>query len=430
MMYFSAWRGLFRFWRADLVAGIAVSVVALPLALGFAITTGAPASSGLVTAIVAGFVAALFGGSNFQVSGPTGAMTVVLVPIVAKHGIQSLLVIGLIAGGLIILMALLGLGKNIDRVPLAVMEGFTLGIAVIIALQQIPLIFEIDKASGTHAILVAYDTLSSALAKPLNWTSISVVALALIIKGIWPHLKKLMGIKIHIPASILAVIVITFLAQLLDLKISRINEIPKNIFQFHYFSLPNISLASLLYAAVAVALLGAIESLLSARVADALYHRQRIREDGSRSRETVAAHDPKQELIGQGLGTIASALAGGMPATGAIARTSINVNAGARTRFAAISHALVLLFIVFVASPLIAIIPTAALAGVLLGTSLRIANPKSVAEALRSTVQVRIVYFATAISVVAIDLIWGVLIGILLDRSINLVKSAKERRAL
>lgn len=430
MMYFSAWRGLFRFWRADLVAGIAVSVVALPLALGFAITTGAPASSGLVTAIVAGFVAALFGGSNFQVSGPTGAMTVVLVPIVAKHGIQSLLVIGLIAGGLIILMALLGLGKNIDRVPLAVMEGFTLGIAVIIALQQIPLIFEIDKASGTHAILVAYDTLSSALAKPLNWTSISVVALALIIKGIWPHLKKLMGIKIHIPASILAVIVITFLAQLLDLKISRINEIPKNIFQFHYFSLPNISLASLLYAAVAVALLGAIESLLSARVADALYHRQRIREDGSRSRETVAAHDPKQELIGQGLGTIASALAGGMPATGAIARTSINVNAGARTRFAAISHALVLLFIVFVASPLIAIIPTAALAGVLLGTSLRIANPRSVAEALRSTVQVRFVYFATAISVVAIDLIWGVLIGILLDRSINLVKSARERRAL
>ncbi|MFM1789074.1 MAG: hypothetical protein RLZZ12_423 [Actinomycetota bacterium] len=430
MMYFSAWRGLFRFWRADLVAGIAVSVVALPLALGFAITTGAPASSGLVTAIVAGFVAALFGGSNFQVSGPTGAMTVVLVPIVAKHGIQSLFVIGLIAGGLIILMALLGLGKNIDRVPLAVMEGFTLGIAVIIALQQIPLIVEIDKAAGTHAILVAYDTLRSAMAQPLNWTSISVVALALIIKGIWPHLKKIMGIKIHIPASILAVIVITFVAQLLDLKISRINEIPKNIFQFHYFSLPNISLASLLYAAVAVALLGAIESLLSARVADALYHRQQIREDGSRSRETVAAHDPKQELIGQGLGTIASALAGGMPATGAIARTSVNVNAGARTRFAAISHALVLLFIVFVASPLIAIVPTAALAGVLLGTSLRIANPRSVAEALRSTVQVRIVYFATAISVVAIDLVWGVLIGILLDRSINLVKSARERRAL
>jgi SulP family sulfate permease len=430
MMYFSAWRGLFRFWRADLVAGIAVSVVALPLALGFAITTGAPASSGLVTAIVAGFVAALFGGSNFQVSGPTGAMTVVLVPIVAKHGIESLIVIGLIAGGLIILMALLGLGKNIDRVPLAVMEGFTLGIAVIIALQQIPLIFEIDKAAGTHAILVAYDTLRSAMAQPLNWTSISVVALALIIKGIWPHVKKLMGIKIHIPASILAIIVITFVAQLLDLKISRINEIPKNIFQFHYFSLPNISLASLLYAAVAVAFLGAIESLLSARVADALYHRQQIREDGSRSRETVAAHDPKQELIGQGLGTIASALAGGMPATGAIARTSVNVNAGARTRFAAISHALVLLFIVFVASPLIAIVPTAALAGVLLGTSLRIANPRSVAEALRSTVQVRIVYFATAISVVAIDLVWGVLIGILLDRSINLVKSARERRAL
>ena len=135
--YLHEWRGLFTHWRKDLLAGISVGIVALPLALGFAITTGAPASAGLATAIVAGFLAAFFGGSNYQVSGPTGAMTVVLVPIVAKYGIQSLVILGLLAGALVIVMALLRLGRWIDLAPWEVMEGFTLGIAVIIALQQI-----------------------------------------------------------------------------------------------------------------------------------------------------------------------------------------------------------------------------------------------------------------------------------------------------
>ena len=149
MTYLQEWRNLFSFWRNDLVAGITVGIVALPLALGFAITTGAPASAGLATAIIAGFIAALFGGSNYQVSGPTGAMTVVLVPIVAKYGVQSLVWLGIAAGLLIISFALIGLGRFIEKVPWSVMEGFTLGIAVIIALQQIPLVFGVTKAEGT-----------------------------------------------------------------------------------------------------------------------------------------------------------------------------------------------------------------------------------------------------------------------------------------
>ena len=167
--YLSEWRNLFRYWKSDLLAGITVGIVALPLALGFAITTGAPASAGLATAIVAGFVAAFFGGSNFQVSGPTGAMTVILVPIVASYGLQSLVLLGIAAGSLIIVMSLLRLGKWIDAVPWAVMEGFTLGIALIIALQQIPLIFDVPKADGTHTLSVAYTTLINALQLPLNW---------------------------------------------------------------------------------------------------------------------------------------------------------------------------------------------------------------------------------------------------------------------
>ena len=148
MTYPQIWRSLFRHWRSDLLAGITVGIVALPLALGFAITTGAPASAGLSTAIVAGFVAALFGGSNYQVSGPTGAMTVVLVPIVAKYGLQSLVLLGIAAGLIIIAASLLRLGKWIDSVPWSVMEGFTFGIALIIALQQIPLV--VDEIGRAH----------------------------------------------------------------------------------------------------------------------------------------------------------------------------------------------------------------------------------------------------------------------------------------
>lgn len=406
--YLKDWRGLFDFWRRDLWAGIAVGIVALPLALGFAITTGAPASTGLTTAIIAGFIAALFGGSNFQVSGPTGAMTVVLVPIVSKYGISALLPIGLGAGALIIVMALFRLGRFIDSVPWSVMEGFTLGIAVIIALQQIPLIFQVDKAEGSHTLGVALDTLKNAFQNQINTTSILIVILTLLVKWSWPTIRRKMKVKAHIPASIIAVISLTLVSELFSLDISRIGELPRNLefnFNLEFGDLP---ISGLLYAILVVALLGAIESLLSARVADGMAHKT-IDHDQQR-------HQPNKELLGQGLATISSAIAGGLPATGAIARTSVNVRSGARTRLAAMIHAVFLLIVVLLLAPLVSYIPTAVLAGVLLGTSLRIASPRSIKEALTTTRAEALVYLVTALAVISIDLIWGIVIGLVAHR--------------
>ena len=385
--YLAEWRNLFRYWKSDLLAGITVGIVALPLALGFAITTGAPASAGLASAIVAGFVAAFFGGSNFQVSGPTGAMTVILVPIVASYGLQSLVLLGIAAGSLIIVMSLLRLGKWIDAVPWAVMEGFTLGIALIIALQQIPLIFDVPKADGKHTLSVAYTTFVYALHLPLNWASILIVLSTVAIKRLWPTVKGKLGIRIHIPASILAIIVMTSIAQLFSLDIRRIGELPRSLSFTSDFSMVDISISHFAYAAIVIAMLGAIESLLSARVADGIVKSSK--------------HEPNRELFGQGLATIASACFGGLPATGAIARTTVNVHAGAKSRLAAIIHSIFLLLVVFFLAPVVSVIPTAALAGVLLGTSLRIATPRSIREALTTTYDLRIVYIVTALSVLA-----------------------------
>ena len=416
--YLADWKGLTKFWRQDLLAGLTVGIVALPLALGFAITTGAPASTGLTTAIIAGFIAALFGGSNFQVSGPTGAMTVVLVPLVSKYGLQSLVVIGVGAGILIMMMSLLRLGRFIDSVPWSVMEGFTLGIAVIIALQQIPLIFEVPKAQGSHTLNVAFETLGRAINSGVNSLSLTIVLLTLIVKWSWPRLKSFLKIKAHLPASIVAVISLTILSEIFSLDINRIGELPRALnFNFE-FSFGQIPISGLLYAIVVVALLGAIESLLSARVADGMAHKMIDHEQ--------LKHQPNKELFGQGLATVASACAGGLPATGAIARTSVNVRSGARTRLAAMIHAVFLLLVVLFLAPLVSYIPTAVLAGVLLGTSLRIASPRSIKEALTTTRSEAITYLVTALSVIAIDLIWGILIGLVSHKFMHLIENRQK----
>jgi SulP family sulfate permease len=405
MYYLNEWKGLFRHWREDLLAGITVGVVALPLALGFAITTGAPASTGLTTAVIAGFIAALFGGSNYQVSGPTGAMTVVLVPIVSQYGVASLTIIGAIAGTLILLMAILRLGRFIDRIPFAVMEGFTLGIALIIALQQVPLILEIPKSEGTHTLEIALKTFASALDSEFHWTAIFLALSTLVIKRKWIKFQNLLKIPFRIPGSIVAVFVMTLFSIIAQLDIQRIEGLPRSISLSTNFSRLDIPFIELFYAAFVVALLGAIESLLSARVADGMAHKVIGPE--------IEKHNPNRELLGQGLGTIASACVGGLPATGAIARTGVNVNSGAQSRLAAIFHSIFLLLVVLFFAPIVSYIPTSVLAGVLLGTSLRIASPQSIREALTTTFAGKLTYISTAISVLLIDLIWGILIGLL-----------------
>ncbi|CAB4807356.1 unannotated protein [freshwater metagenome] len=404
-MFFSFWPRRSEFSKnrkdllTDLIAGLTVAIVALPLAIGFGITSGMSAAAGLTTAIIAGFLAAVFGGSKFQVSGPTGAMTVILIPVIHSFGAAAIPALGLMAGAIVILMAIFKLGAVINRVPWTVVEGFTVGIAFIISLQQIPLALGLPKGEGEKSYIVAWNTLKNALDAGLNYSSLFVVALTLAIKFSWPHLVHRLKFKIHIPASFIALLVVTLIVKALSIDVATIGNIPRTLGTYQKPIFDNLT--SLLIPALWIALLAAVESLLSARVADGLTH----------SKEKF---EPNRELFGQGLATVAASIFGGMPATGAIARTSVNVRSHAQSRMASVFHAIVLLFIALVAAPLVSAIPTAVIAGLLLGTSYRILNPVSVMESLRTTKNEAATLIVTAISTVAIDLIWGMAIGIAL----------------
>lgn len=393
-----------RSWPQDILAGVAVAIVALPLALGFGVTSGAGPASGVATAIIAGLVAALLGGSRYQVSGPTGAMTVVLVPIIATFGVEALFAVGLIAGVIIVLFGLFRLGRFMERIPWSVAEGFTLGIAVVIALQQLPLVLQVPRGEGTETLVVAWGAIAHAAKSGFNVASIIVVVSTLALKLSWSAFMKRMSWRFTIPASAVAVVVMTTAVCTLNLPLARIGALPASEIFHVNLAWPSIDIFSLIYSGLVIAFLGAIESLLSARVADSMA--------ASRDKTDVARHKPNQELFGQGVATLASALFGGMPATGAIARTSVNVHAGAQTRLASATHALALIAMVFALAPVVALVPTAVLAGVLLGTSWRIASPRSIIEAMRTTTLNKVTFVTTALAVITIDLIWGTLIGV------------------
>lgn len=383
--------GVSRSWRGDVVAGITVGVVALPLALAFGITTGLGAEVGLMTAIVAGLVAAVFGGSNVQVSGPTGAMTVVLVPVVARFGADAVFVVGLMAGVLILGASFARLGRYLAYVPWPVIEGFTVGIAVIIFLQQVPAALGVPRPDGENTAVVAGRALVDAFGAG-SLAAVAVVALVVVVMVVAPRLHR------SLPASLLAVVAATVLSQVAGLDIGRIGALPGSL---PAPSLPSVSagdLSQLFSAAFAVALLAALESLLSAKVADGM--------------ADTGRHDPDRELFGQGLANLASPLFGGMPATGAIARTAVNVRAGAHTRLSAIVHSLVLVLVVYLAGPVVAEIPLAALAGVLMVTAVRMVEVHNVRSVLRSTRSDAVVLVLTTAATVVFDLIIAVEIGI------------------
>ena len=387
----SDYAGLSRSWRGDVVAGVTVGVVALPLALAFGITTGMGASAGLMTAIVAGLVAGIFGGSNVQVSGPTGAMTVVLVPIVARFGIDAVYVVGLMAGLLIMAASFARMGRYLAFVPWPVIEGFTVGIAVIILLQQVPSALGVAKPKGENTALVAGRAVLDAFGAG-NLAAVGLVALVAMVMVLTPRLGR------SLPSSLIAVAVATVVARVAGLDVGRIGTLPSSL---PAPALPSLSvgrMSELFTAAFAIALLGALESLLSAKVADGMA-------------DTVH-HDPDRELFGQGLANLVSPLFGGMPATGAIARTAVNVRAGARTRVSAVVHSLVLVLVVYFAGPVVAEIPLAALAGVLMVTAVRMVEIHNVRSVLRSTRSDALVLVLTAAATIVFDLIVAVEIGI------------------
>jgi SulP family sulfate permease len=390
--------------RRDLLAGVTVGIVALPLALAFGITSGLGATAGLVTAIVAGAVAAAFGGSNLQVSGPTGAMTVVLIPIVAVYGVQGVLVVGLLAGLVLVVMAYAGLGRYVRFIPLPVIEGFTLGIALIIGIQQLPHALGVD-AEGEHVLQTAAYALLAWVRDPQLIplaVSLGVAALMLLVARARPG----------VPGSLIGVVLATALAEWLHLDIARIGALPSTLSAPRLPDLPWADLHHLLLPALAVAALAALESLLSATVADAMSVSER--------------HDPDRELFGQGLANLVSPLFGGIPATAAIARTAVNVRSGASSRLAALTHAAFLLLVVLLLAPVVERIPLAALAGVLLTTALRMVEVSSLRALLRSSRGDAAVLVGTTAATVVLDLVTAVILGIVAAGAIALRRMARS----
>ena len=388
------------------MAGLMVGLVALPLALGFGVSSGMGAGAGLITAIVAGVLAAVFGGSRVQVSGPTGAMTVVLVPIIATYGPDGVLVVGLLAGLILIGLGFAGAGRFIRYVPIPVVEGFTLGIAAIIGLQQLPAALGVS-IHAEKVLVAAWRSIEAWAADP-TWAALgmTVAVTTLILTGA--------RVRPGLPVSLIAVIAATVANAALALGAATIGRIPTGLPAPELPRIPLAELDALLLPAVAVAALAALESLLSATVADGMSVGRR--------------HDSDRELVGQGLANLGSPLFGGIPATAAIARTAVNVRAGATSRLAALTHALVLLVVVLLAARWVSDIPLAALAGVLIATAIHMVRVSSLAALMRATRGDAAVLTITAAATVLFDLVTAVLLGLVVAGFVALRQTARTAR--
>lgn len=387
----SDWVAVRRNPGRDLLAGLTVAVVALPLALAFGVASGLGAQAGLVTAVVAGAIAAVFGGSNLQVSGPTGAMTVVLVPVIAQFGATGVLMVGAMAGVLLIGLAVARLGRYVRYLPTPVIEGFTAGIAVVIALQQVPAALGVDGAHGEKVWAVAADAARRFAADPHPAPILVALGVAAVM---------LLGARWRpsLPFSLIAVALATVLTQVTSLDLTPIGALPNGLPAPSLDFLDLDAVAALLPSALAVATLAALESLLSATVADAM--------------SVNDQHDPDRELFGQGLANLVTPVFGGIPATAAIARTAVNVRAGAGSKLASLTHAVTLGVIVLAAAPLVSHIPLAALAGVLLATTVRMVEASALLALARSTRGDALVLALTFIVTVAFDLVTAVVVGL------------------
>ncbi|MFV2086698.1 SulP family inorganic anion transporter [Micromonospora sp. LOL_021] len=400
------WRAVRRQPGRDLLAGLTVAVVALPLALGFGVASGLGAAAGLVTAVVAGALAAVFGGSNLQVSGPTGAMTVVLVPIVAQFGPGGVLTVGMLAGLILILLALVRAGQVARYMPAPVIEGFTAGIAGVILLQQIPTALGVH-VQGERVLALAGQAVAAFVRQP-QWPSLLIaaaVAAAMLAGARW---------RPTAPFSLLAVAAATVTTAMSGSPVQTIGVLPASLPAPSLAFLDLAAVPALATAAIAVAALAALESLLSATVADGMSVGQR--------------HDPDRELFGQGVANLVTPLFGGVPATAAIARTAVNVRAGAASRLAALSHALILALLMFVAAPLVSQVPLAALAGVLIATAIRMVEVSALAALARASRSDGLVMALTAATTVLLDLVTAVLVGLVVAGGLALRRIAQAVR--
>lgn len=385
-----------RTFLSDLIAGLTVGLVALPLAMALAISSGLTPQAGIYTAIVAGFLSALLGGSMAQVSGPTGAFVVVVAGIVSAHGVQGLFVCTLMAGVLLILLGISGLGTAVKFIPRPVVVGFTNGIAVVIASTQLKDFFglNVERVPGDFAGRLS--ALCSALDK-ISWptTALAIVSLLAILA-----FRKFVP---KVPGTIIALLLGTIAAALLALPVqtiaTRFGGIPTGLPALHVPPVRFDLLGPLLPSAITVAMLGAIESLMSAVVSD--------RMAGDR-------HNPNVELIAQGIANVASPLVGGLPATGAIARTATNIRSGAKTPVASMIHAVVLVGILLVAAPIAGSIPLAVLAAILLTVAYNMGEWKEIPQIWKASRADRAVWMVTFALTVFADLTVAVEAGMIL----------------
>lgn len=393
--------GLFhkKHWLPNIISGIIVGVVALPLAMAFAIASGAKPEQGIYTAIIAGFIVSVFGGSRLQIAGPTGAFIVILAGITNKYGIDGLQIATLMAGVMLTFFGLARLGVVIKFIPYPVIVGFTAGIAVVIWVGQWQYFFGLPTAHGTHFHEKLWHLLQSLPNLNITTTGLAFFSLIILIFA-----NKISWFK-RVPAPLIALIIGTTLQSVFhfsDIQTigSTFGGIPSGLPAFHWPTITTDRLIELLGPAFTIALLGAIESLLSAVVADGM---------------TGTRHDSNRELIGQGLANIATPLFGGFAATGAIARTATNIRNGGNSPLAGIIHSVTLVLVILFLAPLAMNVPLATLAAILFIVAWNMSEAKHfihlTKKAPRADVIILLVTFFLTIFV---DLIAAVNIGVIL----------------
>lgn len=392
---------------SDLIAGLTVCLVALPLAMAFAISSGVPPQAGLYTAVLAGFLISALGGSRTQIGGPTGAFVVIVFGIVAQHGLNGLLVCTVMAGIMLVVLGLTGLGTAVQFIPRPVVVGFTNGIAVLIASTQVKDFFGLrienvpgDFVSRMNAVVAHVHTAS------LTTTLLAVGALAVVILCM-RFFKK-------VPGSIAALLLGTGVVAALGLSVetigTRFGGIPSGLPDVTVPRFDPAMIPSLLSPALTVALLGAIESLMSAVVAD---------------RMSGDKHNPNVELVAQGIANVATPFVGGIPATGAVARTATNIRSGAKTPLAGMIHALTLLAILLFAAPLARHIPLAVLSAILMVVAYNMGEWREIPKLLKMSRATVAVWLTTFALTVFADLTVAVQVGIVLAALLFIRKVAK-----
>jgi sulfate permease, SulP family len=392
-------------FRRDLLAGLTVGAVALPLALAFGVASGATAAAGMITAILAGFLIAALGGSAYQISGPTGAMSAVLIVVAQRYGLSGIWVACLLAGVFLILLGIFRLGRYIAFIPSPVITGFTSGIALIIAIGQI------DNLVGVKAPVseTALEKLAHYLTNPPtpDWHALVIAGIVMLVMLILPRINK------TIPGSLIGIILASLAAFWFGWDVQRIGTIPQTLMlddRLTWQAIPWGQIPDLLPPAISIAALGAIESLLCGAVG---------------ANMTGKPIDNNQELIGQGIGNVLIPFFGGVPATAAIARTSVNIKSGGVTRISSFVHAGVLLASMFAIGPLIGQVPLAALAGVLMLTAWRMNEWESIRFFTNTRIKHALAsMLVTMLATVALDLTQAIVIGIAISAVIYLQQSA------